>query len=112
MFFAEATSEFVKATEAAAAKWWDATLRAPKTLETMGMALGGLSGAKERMDRTMEQTWSAWRLPTALDVERLHERMGELEEQIAELQLALEGANERLGAAGEKPAAKSSKKSS
>ena len=112
MFFTEATNEFFKASEAAAAKWWDATLRAPKTLETMGMALGGLSGAKERMDRTMEQAWSAWRLPTALDVERLHERMGELEEQIAELQIALEGANKRLGAAGEKPVATKSKKSS
>ncbi|MGE0710311.1 MAG: hypothetical protein AB7N76_13640 [Planctomycetota bacterium] len=99
MFATDATLEFVKATERAAAKWWDATLRAPRTLESLGSALTGLSGAKERLDRALEQTWSVWRLPTALDVERLHERLGELEEQLAEVSAQLAEARERAAEA-------------
>lgn len=91
MIGTETASEFFKTWEQSAAKWWDETLRAPQTLSGLGSALSGISSAKERWDRGLEQAWSTWRLPSAMDVERLHERIGELEDQLFALSAQLEG---------------------
>ena len=90
MFGTKTAAKLAKTLEESAAKWWDRTLRAPRTLTGLGRVLGGASSVKERWDRSLEQAWSAWRLPSALDVERLHERIGELEEHLSELNVQLE----------------------
>lgn len=72
----------MKGLEEAAARWWDKTLRHPKTLSGLGLWLDGVSAWKAGWDRALERTWSAWRLPSAYDVERLHERLKELEERL------------------------------
>jgi len=58
----------------------------------MGDWLGALCTIKERWNTGLEQTWAQWRLPSALDMERLFERIGELEEQIARLEDQLDEA--------------------
>ena len=68
-----------------ATQWWDKTLRDPKTLTGMGWTLRGMSAWKAGWDRWLELTWSSARLPSALDVERVYERLGELEDQLARL---------------------------
>lgn len=49
----------------------------------MGWTLRGVSAWKAGWDRWLELTWSSARLPSALDVERVYERLGELEDQLA-----------------------------
>ena len=90
MFGTEFVSKIFQTCEEKAASWWDRTLRAPTTLTGLGKTLSGVSLVKERWDRNLETAWGAWRLPSALDVERLHERLGELEDHICELNLQLE----------------------
>jgi len=75
-----------------AADWWSDHLRKPETLKGMGDWLGALCTIKERWNTGLEQTWAQWRLPSALDMERLFERIGELEEQIARLEDQLDEA--------------------
>ncbi len=82
----EKAGKLASAWEDAAARWWDEALRAPTTLEAMGGWLRGTSELKARWDRGLEQVWSGWRLPSALDVERVHERLGELEQQLVRLE--------------------------
>ena len=77
---------FTKSCEDAASGWWDQHLRRPTTLERLGKQLNRMSALKARWDRTLEQSWATWRLPSALDVERLHERLGELEEQLVRVE--------------------------
>lgn len=81
---------FTKDWEQQAAKWWDATLRDQGTLEQMRAALLAVCAAKERSDQQLEQLWGAWRLPSATDVERLHERVGELDDRLARIEALLE----------------------
>jgi len=89
-------TDFQKQWEEAAGRWWDDHLRDPKTLDAMGQLLGGLSTLKERGDRALEDHWGRWRLPSAADVERLYERMGEVEESLARIEdLLLEGQEAR-----------------
>lgn len=78
--------------EKAATAWWDATLRDPKTLGSLGEALNGMCEAKERSDRMVERVWAHWRLPTASDVERIHERLTDLERQLGRVEELLEEA--------------------
>lgn len=105
MFGTEFVSKIFQTCEEKAASWWDRTLRAPKTLTGLGKTLAGVSTVKERWDRNLEQTWGAWRLPSALDVERLHERIGELEDHLCELNVQLESFNAREQTAAAEPAA-------
>jgi hypothetical protein len=95
----EAAEAFTKQWEQAASGFWDTTLREPATLDAMRAALLAVCAAKERSDQAVEQLWSQWRLPSATDVERLHERMGDLDERLARIETLLE----RLVAGG-KPA--------
>lgn len=94
----EAAEAFTKQWEKAAAGWWDGTLREPATLDAMRQALLAACAAKERSDQAIEQVWAQWRLPSATDVERLHERVGDLDERLARIETLLS----RL--AGGKPA--------
>lgn len=97
----QATEAFTKANEAIskeweqhAARWWDATLRDASTLESMKNALGALCAAKERSDQALEHHWATWRLPSSTDVERLAERLADLDERMARIEehlLALRG---------------------
>ncbi len=87
--FEKASAEFTKSWEEAAGRWWDQTLRAPETLERMRGMLGDVCAAKERSDRALEDTWTAWRLPSAADVERLHERLGDLEDSLGRIESLL-----------------------
>ncbi|MEZ6188182.1 MAG: hypothetical protein R3F62_24630 [Planctomycetota bacterium] len=73
-----------------ASDWWSDHLRKPETLTGMGDMLGAMCTIKERWNKGLEQTWAHWRLPSALDFERLYERIGDLEEQIARLEDQLE----------------------
>lgn len=68
--------------EQAAARWWDRTLRSPKTLGRLGTVLNDACAARERGDRALEDVWNAWRVPSAADAERIHERLGELGAQL------------------------------
>jgi hypothetical protein len=81
--------EFGKAWERVGTRWWDDALRHPQILESNGSKLNAMSGFKERWDRALEQMWSGWRLPSALDVERVYERLGEVEERVARLEETL-----------------------
>ncbi len=74
---------FTKEWEKAATQWWDATLQSPATLESLGAALNAACEAKERSDRALEQVWGQWRLASATDVERIHERLGEIDDRLA-----------------------------
>ncbi|MCO5165589.1 MAG: hypothetical protein M9894_04365 [Planctomycetes bacterium] len=94
----QAAEAWQKEWEQQAARWWDATLREPPTLEGMRKALEGVCAAKERSDQALEQLWALYRLPTATDVERLHERLGDLEDGLARLQATVEALAERLPA--------------
>lgn len=84
------SDEMQKAWEGAAARWWDQTLRAPETLEQLGKSLGAACAAKERSDQALEQLWSQWRLPSATDLERLHERVADVDERLGRIEALLE----------------------
>lgn len=71
--------------ERQAASFWDKTLRHPRTLQNLGTVLTGVSTVKERTDRALEKWWEAWRLPSATDIERLYERMAELDEKLSRI---------------------------
>ncbi|MDC3379332.1 hypothetical protein OAX78_03520 [Planctomycetota bacterium] len=88
--FTKQTAAFTEQWEKAAQTWWDQTLRSPETLNGMGEMLNGLCDAKERGDRAMERLWASYRLPSAVDVERIHERQGELDERLARIEDLLE----------------------
>jgi len=105
MFGTKFVSKIFQTCEEKAASWWDQTLRAPRTLTGLGKTLTGVSTVKERWDRNLEQAWGAWRLPSALDVERLHERIGELEDHLCELNLQLEDFNRAAAVTPQAPAA-------
>jgi hypothetical protein len=90
----EAMQSFTKGCERTAGKWWDGALRQPRTLESMGGWLNGVCTVKERSDQALEEHWARWRLPSATDVERLHERIGDLEQQLARVEDLLEAALE------------------
>ena len=79
-----ATEELTKSWEEAASGWWDRTLRSPHTLEAMGGMLPAMCSAKERWDQALDEAWSRWRLPSASDVDRIHERIGEIPGLFAE----------------------------
>ncbi|MBI4577249.1 MAG: hypothetical protein HY722_13405 [Planctomycetes bacterium] len=72
--------------EEAVSRWWDAALREPSAMAAMGQVLGAACALKERGDRALEQAWAAWRLPSAADVERVHERLESLEGRLARLE--------------------------
>lgn len=84
--FGKAQEAFAKEWEQSAARFWDATLKDAKTLESLKQALTAVAAAKERSDQALEQHWSHWRLPTATDVERLAERIGDLDERMARIE--------------------------
>jgi hypothetical protein len=83
----------VDAWERVATRAWDGVLRHPTTLEGLGANLRGASELKSRWDRGLEQAWAGWRLPSALDVERMHERLGEVEETLLRLERRLAAAD-------------------
>ena len=93
----ETVERMTKDWEQHAAGWWAEQLQDPKTMERMGDWLNGACEAKERSDRALEEHWGQWRLPSAADVERLYERMGQVRD-------ALERIEDRLSAL-ETPAA-------
>lgn len=96
--FTKQAEGFTKEWERSAQAWWDQALRSRETLEAMGAALGGMCAARERSDRALEQAWAAWRLPSASDVERVYERLGEVQEQLGEVAGRLAALEERLDA--------------
>lgn len=93
MFTAESwkksAEEASKVWEQAASRWWDETVRDPKTLEGMGTFLDALCAAKERTDRSLDEHWSRWRLASATDVQRIHERLGEVQAQLDRIESLL-----------------------
>ncbi|MCA8920238.1 MAG: hypothetical protein KDD82_00435 [Planctomycetes bacterium] len=93
--FQKLFTESAQRCEQWAADWWSEHLRKPETLSGMGDMLGAMCTLKERWNKGLEQTWAHWRLPSALDMERLYERLGELEEHIARLEDQLEDAPQR-----------------
>lgn len=102
----KAAEAWQKDWEQQATRWWDATLREQGTLEAMRKTLEGVCAAKERSDQALEQTWALYRLPSATDIERLNERLGDLEQGLERLQGLVEALAERLPAPGaEAPAA-------
>ncbi len=94
----KAAEAWQKEWEQQATRWWDATLREQGTLDLMRRSLEGVCAAKERSDEALEQLWAAYRLPSATDVERLNERLGDIEDRLDRLQGALEALVERLPA--------------
>jgi hypothetical protein len=93
----QAAEAFTKEWEKAASTWWDGTLRQESTLEGMRQALLGVCAAKERSDQALEQLWASYRLPSATDLERVHERVGEVEERVDEVFAQVAGLGARLG---------------
>lgn len=93
MFTAESwkksAEEATKAWEQAASRWWDETIRDPRTMEGMGAVLNALCAAKERSDRSLDEHWAGWRLASATDVQRIHERLGELQVQLDRIESLL-----------------------
>ena len=85
----------IDAWERVATRAWDGALRHPATLQALGANLRGVSAVKRGFDRGLERTWAGWRLPSALDVERVHERIGELEEHVLRLERLLADARDR-----------------
>lgn len=94
----QATEAFTKEWEQQAARWWDTTLRDQGTLEQMRSMLLGVCAAKERSDQALEQVWAAYRLPSATDLERLNERLGDIEDRLGRFEDAIETLLERLPA--------------
>lgn len=85
----EAWTGFTKKWEALLGERWQAALRDKALLEKLGGSLSALSFFKERRDRALERFWEECRLPSAADVERVYERLGELQERIDELEEAI-----------------------
>lgn len=100
----KAAEAWQKEWEQQATRWWDATLREQGTLDLMRKSLEGVCAAKERSDQTLEQLWAAYRLPSATDVERLNERLGDIEDRLDRLQGVLETLVERLPAPAQRKA--------
>lgn len=98
----QATEAFTKEWEQQAARWWDTTLRDQGTLEQMRSMLDNICAAKERSDQTLEQVWAAYRLPSATDIERLNERLGDIEDRLGRFEDAIETLLERLPAPASK----------
>ncbi len=78
--------KLLKPLEDGITRFWDRALRKPFVLGGVGRYLNGVSGAKARWNRSLEDAWAGWRLPSSLDVERMHERIGELEAHILRLE--------------------------
>jgi hypothetical protein len=70
-------------------RFWDRALRNRFVLGGMGRSLNGISGARAWWNRSLEDAYAGWRLPSALDVERMHDRIGDLEAHILRLERAL-----------------------
>lgn len=94
----KAAEAWQKEWEQQATRWWDATLREQGTLDLMRKTLDGVCAAKERSDQALEQLWATYRLPSATDVERLSERLGDIEDRLDRLQDVIETLVERLPA--------------
>lgn len=89
----QAAEQATKGWEEQAGRWWDETLRDPRTLEGMGKFLSAMCTAKERSDRALEEHWARLRLPSSTDLQRVYERLGEVQAQLdrIEEQLARQG---------------------
>lgn len=94
----KAAEAWQKEWEQQATRWWDATLREQGTLDLMRKSLEGVCAAKERSDQALEQLWAMYRLPSATDVERLDQRLGDIEDRLDRLQDVIEALAERLPA--------------
>jgi hypothetical protein len=81
--------KLLKPLEDGVTRFWDRALRKPFVLGGMGRSLNGISGVKARWNRSLEDAWAGWRLPSALDVERMHDRIGDLEAHILRLERTL-----------------------
>ena len=88
--WSEQLKQLQQSWDQAAQSWWSDYLRQPETLAQMGKSLNGLCEQKERWDRMAEDHWGRMRLASAGDLERLHARIGELEDTILRLEDALQ----------------------
>lgn len=89
----QATESFFKAQETMSKEWeqhaarfWDTTLKDASTLDSLKNALTALAAAKEKSDQALEEHWARWRLPSSTDIERLAERISDLDERMARIE--------------------------
>ena len=75
--------------EALASQALERLVAHPKVIAANGVVLRGLARWKRGVDRGFEQSWESVRLPSALDIDRVYERLGDLEGQLARLERQL-----------------------
>jgi hypothetical protein len=63
--------------------------------DVTGFMLSAKAGLERRRRELLRRAWHAWNLPASSDVERLTQRLGELERRLRDLGAALE--DDRLG---------------
>lgn len=84
--FTKMNESMSKEWEQHAARFWDTTLKDASTLDSLKNALTALAAAKEKSDQALEEHWARWRLPSSTDIERLAERISDLDERMARIE--------------------------
>ena len=75
--------------EKAATAWFEAWSKSPAFLTAMGQTMEAQLGMKSSMNKMMENTLEAWRIPTSRDFEALTDRIAHLEERTSSIEESL-----------------------
>lgn len=79
--------EAVKDYEQAANAFFQNLSEAPSQLNLVGQTLKTASTVKEQSDRAMEKVLEAMRVPSSADIERLYERLGDIDARLDDMEV-------------------------
>lgn len=71
--------------EKASGAFFESLQNSPSQLNLVGKSLKTMSKTKARLDNNMEKFWESFRMVSAADIERVYERLGEIQDRLEEL---------------------------
>lgn len=82
--------------EKASGAFFETLQNSPSQLNLVGKSLKTMSRTKAHLDSNMEKFWESFRMVSAGDIERVYERLGEIQDRLDQLSETLE-ANANAG---------------
>lgn len=76
--------------EKASGAFFETLQNSPSQLNLVGKSLKTVSKTKARIDSNMEKFWESFRMVSAGDIERVYERLGEIQDRLDQLSESLE----------------------
>ena len=76
--------------EKASSAFLQSLQNSPSQLNLVGQSLKTLSTVKARIDQNLEKFWESFRMVSAADIERVYERLGDIQDRLDELSETLE----------------------